>query len=177
MTLAESLSRTGYPSLSAPTAPGDGGPAGLGGPLHALGGEPDAGQFPEHARGAGERPGCRGQVVHRGQSGRHRPAGDAELCVPRRESVPALRAVIPGPGHGDQAERRVEGLVPVAGEHGLVAAPARDARPPVAAVSGQDLAQHGPAQPQQPGADHPLGCLKARVAAAQDPGGLPGEPS
>ena len=90
--------------------------------------------------------------------------------------MPALGAVIPGPRHGDQAEHGAEGLVPVAGEAGLVAVPARDAGTAVAAVGGQQLAQHGPAEPQQPGADHLLRRLQAAAAAAQDPGRLGGEP-
>jgi len=53
--------------------------------------------------------------------------------------MPALRAVVPGPRHGDQAQDGVEGLVPVAGEAGLVAVPARDARAAVAPVGGQQL--------------------------------------
>ena len=66
-----------------------------------------------------------GEVVHRGQARRHDAPGDAELGVPGGEAVPALRAVIPGPRHGDQAEHGVEGLVPVGDEYGLVALPAR----------------------------------------------------
>jgi hypothetical protein len=55
-------------------------------------------------------------------------------------------------------------------------APARtDARPPVPAVGGQDLAQHAPAQAEQPGPEHRLRCLQAGIAAAQDPGSLGGE--
>jgi hypothetical protein len=52
---------------------------------------------------------------------------------------------------------------------------ARDARSPVPAVGGQQLLQHAPAQPQQPGPDHRLRRLQAGVAAAQDPGGFRGE--
>ena len=44
-------------------------------------------------------------------------------------------------------------------------------------VGGQDLAQHGTAQAEQPGADHLLGGAQARIAAAQRPGCLAGEPS
>ena len=54
--------------------------------------------------------------------GRHGLPGDAELGVARGEAVPAGRAVIPGPGEGDRAEHRVDDLLPVGGEHGLVAA-------------------------------------------------------
>ncbi len=89
----------------------------------------------------------------------------------------AGRAVIPGPGEGDRAEHRVDDLFPVAGEHGLVPLATRDARAPVAPVGGQHLLQHAPAQPQQPGADHRLGGLHARIAAAQGPGRFRGEPS
>jgi hypothetical protein len=85
--------------------------------------------------------------------------------------------VIPGAREGDQAEHRVEGLVPVPGEHGLVPPAAADARAAVAAVGGQDLFQHAPTQPQQPGPDHRLRCLQAGVAAAQDPGRLGSQPS
>ena len=54
--------------------------------------------------------------------------GDAELGVARGEAVPAVRAVIPGPRQGDRAEHGVDDLVPVGGEPGLVAVPARDPR-------------------------------------------------
>ena len=91
--------------------------------------------------------------------------------------MPALGAVIPGPRDGDQAEDGVERLVPVAGEAGLVAAPARDPRPAVAPVSGQGIAQHGTAQAEQPGADHLLGGSQPCIAAPQRPGCLAGEPS
>jgi hypothetical protein len=47
----------------------------------------------------------------------------------------------------------------------------------VAPVGGQQLLQHAPAQPQQPGPDHLLRRLQAGIAAAQDPGGLGGQPS
>ena len=66
------------------------------------------------AGGARERAGRRGQVVHRGQARRHRRSRDSELGITGSEAVPAGRAVIPGPGHCDQAEDRVEGLAPVA---------------------------------------------------------------
>ena len=79
--------------------------------------------------------------------------------------------------HGDQAERRVEGLVPVAGELGLVALAAGDAGAAVAVVGGQQLLQHAPAELQQPGADHLLRGLHPGIAAAQGPGRLGGEPS
>jgi hypothetical protein len=116
-------------------------------------------------------------------------AGTSDRGSPRRlhgvpdyhpeqgQPVPAPGAVIPGTRHGDQAEDRVEGLVPIAGERGLVPVPARDARPAVAPVGGQDLAQHGTAQPQQPGPDHLLGGLQAGIAAAQGTGCLSGQPS
>ena len=52
---------------------------------------------------------------------------------------------------------------------------ARDARPPVPAVGGQDVAQHAPAKTEQPGPEHRLGCLRAGTAAAQGPGRLGGE--
>ena len=48
-------------------------------------------------------------------------------------------------------------------------------RPAAAPVGRQDLAQHHPAQAQQPGPDHLLGCTQAGVAAAQGPGGLGGQ--
>jgi len=47
----------------------------------------------------------------------------------------------------------------------------------VAAVGGQQLLQHAPAQPQQPGPEYRLRGLQPGVAAAQDPGRLGGEPS
>ena len=118
-----------------------------------------------------------GDVVHRGQAGRHGRARDAELGVPGGEAEPALRAVVPGPRHGDQAEGGVEGLVPVRDEHGLVTLPARHPRAPVAVVRGQQLAEHAPAEPQQPGPDHLLRRLQAGIAAAHGPGGRGGEPS
>jgi len=90
--------------------------------------------------------------------------------------VPAFRAVIPGTRQGDRAEHGIDDLVPVAGEHGLVLPPARDARPPVAAVGGQDLAQHARAETEQPGAGHLLRRLHPGIAAAQDPGSFCGEP-
>jgi hypothetical protein len=46
----------------------------------------------------------------------------------------------------------------------------------VALVGGQGLAQHAPAQPQQPGPDHLLGGLQAGIAAAQRSGRLAGQP-
>ena len=85
--------------------------------------------------------------------------------------------MIPGAREGDQAEHRVEGLVPVPGEHGLVPPAAGDARATVAVVGAQQLLQHAPAQPQQPGPDHRLRGLHPAVAAAQDPGRLGGQPS
>ena len=154
----------------------DGGAAGLGRPLGPLGGQPDPGQLLQQARRPREGHGGRGLVVHRGQARRHGRAGHAELGVPRREAVPALRAVVPGPRHRDQTEHRVERLVPVAGERGLVPLAARDARSPVPAVSGQQLLQHAPAQPQQPSPDHRLRSLHPGIAAAQDPGRLAGQP-
>jgi hypothetical protein len=101
----------------------------------------------------------------------------AELTVPGSETAAAFAAVVPGPGEGDRAEHGVERLVPVAGEAGLVAVPARDPLPAVAPVGGQDLAQHGAAQAEQPGPDHPLRRLHAGITAAQDPGRLTCEPS
>ena len=106
-----------------------------------------------------------------------RLARRAELGVPRREAVPAARAVIPGPRQGDRAEHRVDDLVPVGDEHGLVPPAARDARSPVPAVGGQQLLQHAPAQPQQPGPEHRLRRLHPGIAAAQDPGRLGGQPA
>jgi hypothetical protein len=47
----------------------------------------------------------------------------------------------------------------------------------VPAVGRQDVAEHGPAQLQQPGPDHLLGSPQAGIAAAQYPGGLAGEPA
>jgi hypothetical protein len=41
-------------------------------------------------------------------------------------------------------------------------------------VGGQQLRQHAPAQPQQPGPDHRLRRLHPGIAAAQDPGRLGG---
>ena len=63
-----------------------------------------------------------------------------------------------------------------AGEAGLVAVPARDAGTAVPAVGGQEPAQHGAAETQQPGPEHLLRRLQAAAAAAQDPGRLGGEP-
>jgi hypothetical protein len=55
--------------------------------------------------------------------------------------------------------------------------PARDAGASVAPVGGQDLAQQGAAQPQQPGADDLLGGPQPGIAAAQGPGCLASQPS
>jgi hypothetical protein len=57
-----------------------------------------------------------------------------------------------------------------------VAVPARDARPAVARIRGQQLLQHGTAEPQQPCPEHLLSGLKAGIAAAQGPGRLAGQP-
>jgi hypothetical protein len=82
MTLVDLRSRTGYPSLSSrswvkktasltsrvrarPSSPGT---AGLGGPLDPLDRQPDAADLLQQAGCAGERPGRRGDVVHRGQA-------------------------------------------------------------------------------------------------------------
>ena len=155
----------------------DGAAAGLGRPLGALDGEPDACQFLQQGGCLRERDRGGGAVVHRGQARRHGRARRAELGVPRREAVPALGAVIPGPRQGDRAEHRVDGLVPVGDEHGLVPPAARDARSPVPAVGGQQLLQHAPAKPQQPGPEHRLRRLQPGITAAQDPGRLGGQPS
>ncbi|MHB1874146.1 MAG: hypothetical protein ACYCPF_04740 [Streptosporangiaceae bacterium] len=56
-----------------------------------------------------------------------------------------------------------------------MAVPARDPRPAVAPVGGQDLAQHGAAQPQQPGPQHLLRRFQAGIAAAQRAGRRAGE--
>jgi hypothetical protein len=44
-------------------------------------------------------------------------------------------------------------------------------------VGGQQLLQHAPAQPQQPGPDHRLRRLQPAITAAQYPGRLGGQPS
>ena len=72
----------------------------------------------------------------RSRGGPNRRAGHAELGVPRREAVPTFRAVIPGAREGDQAEHRAGGLVPVAGEQGLMALATGHPRPPVARIGG-----------------------------------------
>jgi hypothetical protein len=46
----------------------------------------------------------------------------------------------------------------------------------VAAVGGQDVAEHDTAEFQQPGPDYPLGGFQAGIAAAQGPGGFRGKP-
>ncbi|HUZ22870.1 MAG TPA: hypothetical protein VMV07_03800 [Streptosporangiaceae bacterium] len=113
----------------------------------------------------------------RSQARRHALPCDAELGVARREAAPAGRAVIPGPRQGDRAEHRVDDLVPAGDEFRLVPPPARHPRAAVAAVGGQQLLQHAPAQPRQPGPDHRLRCLHPGIAAARDPGRLGGQPA
>jgi hypothetical protein len=61
-------------------------------------------------------------------------AGHAQLGVARRQPVLAFRAVVPGTVHGDRAEDRVEGLVPVISESGLMSVPARHLRAALAPV-------------------------------------------
>ena len=46
--------------------------------------------------------------------------GYPQLRIARREAVPAVRAVIPGPAHRDRAEHRVHGLIPAGRESRLV---------------------------------------------------------
>ena len=61
------------------------GAAGLGGPLHPLDGQRDPGQVFQQPGGLRERPGGRGDVVHRGQARGQGRAGHAELGIARRE--------------------------------------------------------------------------------------------
>ena len=114
-----------------------------------------------------ERDGGRGPVGHRGQARRHGRARHAEPGVAGGEAVPAGRAVIPGPRHGDRAEHGVDDLVPVGDEPGLMAVAAGNPRAAVAGIGGQQLPQHAAAELQQPGAEHCLRCLHAGIAAAQ----------
>jgi hypothetical protein len=150
---------------------GQGGTVGLGCPLGALDGQADPGQVVQQAGCLRERHRGGGFVAHGPQSRRHRGCGHPELGVPGGEPVPAAGAVIPGPSQGDGPEHRVDDLLPVAGEHGLVAAAAVHARSPVARIGGQRLPEDAAAELQQPGPEHRLGCLQA-VPAAQRPGGL-----
>ncbi|HTR92922.1 MAG TPA: hypothetical protein VMI73_14415 [Trebonia sp.] len=96
--------------------------------------------------------------------------------VAGREAVAAGLAVVPGPGHRDQAEDRVQGLAPVAAEHGLVPVPAGNPVAAVAPVGGQGVAEHDAAESQQPCPDYPLGGFQTGIAAAQGPGGFRGQP-
>ncbi len=54
---------------------------------------------------------------------------------------------------------------------------ARHPRAAVPGVCGQQLLQHAAAQLQQPGPDHRLGSCQSRIAAAQRPGRLCGQPA
>ena len=85
--------------------------------------------------------------------------------------------MIPGAGKGDRPEHRVDDLLPVGDELGLVSPAARHPRAAVAQVGGQQLFQHAAAELQHPGADHRLGRLHARVTAAQRPGRFRRQPA
>ncbi len=101
-----------------------------------------------------------------------------DLCSERGEgvAVEAGRAVIPGAREGDRPEHRIDDLVPVGDEPCLMALAARHPRAAVAGIGGQQPSQHAAARVQHPGADHRLGSLHARAAAAQRPGRLGGQP-
>ena len=71
------------------------------------------------------------------------------------------------------------GLAPRDAELGIACAsmsPGLAAMNDMAAAGGQQLLQHAPAEPQQPGADHLLCCRQAGIAAAQGSGRLAGQP-
>ena len=152
------------------------GAAGLGGPLGALDGQPHPGQVFQHGRGAGERPGRRGLVVHRGQARGQGRARHAELGVTRREPVLAGRAVVPGAVQRDRAQDSIDDLVAVGDEQRLMAVPARHRGAAVPPVGRQQLPEHAAAELEHPGPDHRLRGLQAGVPAAQRPGGCRGQP-
>ena len=98
--------------------------------------------------------------------------------VPGGDAVPALRAGIPGPPQGDRPEHGVDDLLPVAGEHGLVAVPAVHPGTTVAGVGGQRLPEDGPgrASAARRGAPPRPSAGRSRSPASwrpRLPGGLP----
>ena len=160
-----------------PDGGGRRGAAGLSGPLDALGGQAHSGQGFQQPGGFRERPGGSSLVVHRPQARRHRLAGHAEPGVPGGQPVAAGRAVIPGTREDHRPEHRVDHLVPAGDEPCLVSLAARHPRAAVARIGGQQLLQHAAARLQHPGADHRLGSLHARTAAAQRPGRFRRQPA
>jgi len=112
----------------------DGGAAGLGGTLGPLNGQPDPGTLLQQARGLRERGRGRGPPVIAARPSDMDMSATPSLASRGARPCPPVRAVIPGTRHGDQAEDRVEGLVPLAGEDCLVA-PALGTRWPQSVAS------------------------------------------
>jgi hypothetical protein len=156
---------------------GGGSAAGLGGPLDALGGQAHSAQVLQQPGSLRERPGGSSLVVHHPQARGQRLAGHAEHGVPGGEPVLAGGAVIPGARQGDRPEHGVGHLIPVGDELCLMSLAARHPRAAVVRIGGQQLLQHVAARLQHPGADHRLGSLHARAAAAQRPGRFRRQPA
>lgn len=147
---------------------------GLGGPLGALDGQLDAGQFGQQASGRGERHSRCRPGGHLLQPGRQRSLLDAKLAVPGGHAVPAGRAVVPGAAQPHRAHHRVDGLGPAGDEPGLVAVPAACARAAMPGIHSQQVFQQAAAQLQHRGADHQLHRLQA-LAGCQRAGRLDGQ--
>src|SRR6266702_6279080 len=152
-----------------------GGAAGLGGPLDGLGAHGDPGQVLYQRGGLAERDLRAAPGDHLGQARRGRRAGHAQPLVKRREPVPALPAVIPGPHHPDRAEHGGDGLGPAAGVAGLVTVPAPGVRAGIPVViAGQHSLQQPDAGRHQRGA-HRLLQHAESGALAQHRSGEPGQ--
>jgi len=93
----------------------------------------------------------------------------SQLGIAGHHTVPALAAVVVGAAHGDRPEHRVDDLIPVGHEPGLVPGPAAHYRAVIPGIQGQQVLQQVRAQPGHRGPDRQFHRRQA-LPAAQRPG-------
>ena len=146
-----------------------GGAVGFGGAFHPLDGQADPGQLGQQGGGPGERDRGRGVGGHRAQPRRQRRVRCSQLRVAGHDTARALAAVVVGAAHGDRPEHRVDDLVPVGHEPGLVPGAAIHRRAAVPGIQGQQVFQQARAQPGHRGPDRQFHRRQA-LPGAQGPG-------
>ena len=143
--------------------------------FHPLGGELDPGQLGQGRAGLRKRLGGTHPRHHPLEPRRQRGAGDAQLGVLGHHAATAARAVVVGPPELDRSQHRVEVLVPVGDEGGLVAGSAVDAGAAVPGVHRQQVLKQRGAQLGHGGPDGQLDRAQAVGSATEGVRGQGGQ--